>query len=867
MGYKRVAAGLIVAVLVGGLAWYGATGGGFAAVMPWFAARLPAEARSWLGIKLPGDDLEPAVAADGTLEAESILVSSILPGRIRALAVSEGETVAAGDLLFELDTSLVVAEIAQAEAALELARAQLADARAGARAAELAVLERRVDEARAAAEAARVQWQDAVALVDAPDSLDVRIARAESEVAVLVEQTAAAESGAAAADLEQQLWARMVGSAEQGADVPVPGMPGRSVHVTAPGNVRDEAYLQWNLAGHRVWSAYASLNNARAALAGARVTLADLRAQKSDPLARRAAAGAAEGAYRVAGAAIPVAEAERDRLRAGAAPEEIAAAEAAVAGAQAAVEALHARAAQAAVYSPAAGMVASVVHFPGEVVGAGMPVLTIADDTRLTATVYVAEPQLGSVRLGEPVTITTLSASRQVFAASVARIADEAEFTPKNVQSAAERAQTVFAVKLEMAEKDGLKAGVPVRALFSGSETSTVASSPAGTAKSLRASGIIESNTVAVSSEIAGRIVSLDAREGDHVSAGQTLVRLDEGELPARQAQLEAQLAAARAALARVTAPPRPEEVAMAGARLRQAEAALAAAELAADDQRGLRARPQELDSQITGAAAQAQSAGVAIDLAQSQVKLAEVLQASLQSPGSDEQKTRRAVYDRQVDAARAVLRAAQAQSRGAQSVLAQLRALRNRPVALDASVHLAEGRVTRAQAALALAQAARDATLAAPRPGAVAAAGAQVAQAEAAIDLLRKQRSRLTISSPISGTVTSRSAAPGEVAQPGAALLSIADLASLRLVLYVPVESLEQIQLGTSVIVTTDAFPGRSFAGVVDRVGDRAEYTPKNVQTERDRARLVFAVKVGLREGFGELKPGMPADASFAVQ
>ena len=71
--------------------------------------------------------------------------------------------------------------------------------------------------------------------------------------------------------------------------------------------------------------------------------------------------------------------------------------------------------------------------------------------------------------------------------------------------------------------------------------------------------------------------------------------------------------------------------------------------------------------------------------------------------------------------------------------------------------------------------------------------------------------------------------------------------------------------RVGQEVAVTADPFPGRSFSGVVTSTNQRAEFTPRNVQTQRDRLNLVFGVKIRVDNPRGELKPGMPADATFA--
>ena len=73
------------------------------------------------------------------------------------------------------------------------------------------------------------------------------------------------------------------------------------------------------------------------------------------------------------------------------------------------------------------------------------------------------------------------------------------------------------------------------------------------------------------------------------------------------------------------------------------------------------------------------------------------------------------------------------------------------------------------------------------------------------------------------------------------------------------------QVRVGQAVAVTADPFPDRVFYGVVVSTNQRAEFTPRNVQTQRDRLNLVFGVKIRVDNPQGELKPGMPADATFS--
>lgn len=143
-------------------------------------------------------------------------------------------------------------------------------------------------------------------------------------------------------------------------------------------------------------------------------------------------------------------------------------------------------------------------------------------------------------------------------------------------------------------------------------------------------------------------------------------------------------------------------------------------------------------------------------------------------------------------------------------------------------------------------------------------AAKAQVAAAEAAVEVLRVQRAKLTLMAPADGVVLVRAIEPGEMAVPGAALLTIADLERLTVTVYVPEDRIGEVKLGDAVALTVDSFSDKSFAATVTRIADRAEYTPRNVQTVEGRKTTVFAVQLAITGADGVLKPGMPVDVTF---
>ncbi len=119
-------------------------------------------------------------------------------------------------------------------------------------------------------------------------------------------------------------------------------------------------------------------------------------------------------------------------------------------------------------------------------------------------------------------------------------------------------------------------------------------------------------------------------------------------------------------------------------------------------------------------------------------------------------------------------------------------------------------------------------------------------------------------ITSPIDGVVLERLVELGEFAAPGSTVMVVAPLDALTLKIYVPENRYGQISLGQTYPITVDSFPGETFKGRVSFISDKAEFTPRNVQTKDSRQTTVYAVKLNLDPAGGKLKPGMPADATL---
>jgi HlyD family secretion protein len=177
-----------------------------------------------------------------------------------------------------------------------------------------------------------------------------------------------------------------------------------------------------------------------------------------------------------------------------------------------------------------------------------------------------------------------------------------------------------------------------------------------------------------------------------------------------------------------------------------------------------------------------------------------------------------------------------------------------------------AEARLTVAEAQQSAAAEALNKVRWLARPEEIQAAEARLAQARAAADLLAKTIADCTITAPAGGIVTHKAVEAGELVTPGATIVTLADLKSVYVMIYITEKELGRVRLGDAAEIRIDAFPDRPFIGRITYISPEAEFTPKNVQTKEDRVKLVFGVKVEIENKEGLLKPGLPADAVVRV-
>ncbi|NUQ62720.1 MAG: efflux RND transporter periplasmic adaptor subunit [Pirellulales bacterium] len=351
-----------------------------------------------------------------------------------------------------------------------------------------------------------------------------------------------------------------------------------------------------------------------------------------------------------------------------------------------------------------------------------------------------------------------------------------------------------------------------------------------GDSGAIRVSGNIEATDAEVSFKIAGRVEERPVDEGQMVRKGQVVAVLDDGDLRAQVELNRAELAAAKAALAELEAGSRPEEIAAAKAGMERAAAALKELETGS--------RPQEV------AAAKAMLEAAKADLAKAEADFARVSRLYEQKVVSTDE------YDR----ARATYQIA---SQRAREAAEQFNLVEEGP---------RQEKIESARAALAEAKAHYELVVAGPRKETIEQSRARAEQAAAALKLAETRLGYATVVSPLDGMVLSKNIEPGEYVAPGTPVVTVGDLVNVWLRAYVQETDLGRVKLGQPVRVTADTWPGKVYEGRVSFIADQAEFTPKNVQTEEQRVKLVYRIKIDIHNPAMELKPGMPADAQVLI-
>lgn len=152
------------------------------------------------------------------------------------------------------------------------------------------------------------------------------------------------------------------------------------------------------------------------------------------------------------------------------------------------------------------------------------------------------------------------------------------------------------------------------------------------------------------------------------------------------------------------------------------------------------------------------------------------------------------------------------------------------------------------------------------PRPEVIEAARHERDRGKAALGAAQVRLRDGTILAPLAGIVLTKRAEQGEIINPGFPIVVLIDPDDLWLRVYIPESEIGLVKIGQKGTITVDSFPNRRFEGKVIEISSKAEFTPRTVQTKKERVNLVFGVKIILDNRERLLKPGMPADAEIIV-
>ena len=147
-----------------------------------------------------------------------------------------------------------------------------------------------------------------------------------------------------------------------------------------------------------------------------------------------------------------------------------------------------------------------------------------------------------------------------------------------------------------------------------------------------------------------------------------------------------------------------------------------------------------------------------------------------------------------------------------------------------------------------------------------IAQAKARLKKSVEAVSLAKTRLSEARLKTPLSGYVLQDYIEEGEFVQAGTPIVSIGNLDQVYLKAFIGETDLGKVKLGQTVNITTDSYPDKTYKGIVSYISQEAEFTPKNVQTQKQRVKLVYRIKVDIENPLHELKGGQPADGIIFI-
>ncbi len=357
----------------------------------------------------------------------------------------------------------------------------------------------------------------------------------------------------------------------------------------------------------------------------------------------------------------------------------------------------------------------------------------------------------------------------------------------------------------------------------------------------IRLSGNIEMTEVDIAFKSPGRIVELNVKEGARVARNAVVARIDRQMMEGQKARELATVDAATAQLAQMrTAIEFQRQSIVGDLALRQAE---------------LRAAEARLAELMAGSRTQ--------EIATAKAQLADMKTWSDQSK-RDWERAQTLFSNEDISAAQYEQFRAKNEStaQAARQAEERLALLEEGP--RKETIEQARAQVERAKAAIRLAETNRLELK--RREQELAVRRAEIGRAKAGVAIIDAQLEDTVVASPIDGVVMVKSAEAGEIVAAGAIVAKIGDLRHPWLRAYIGERELGRIKIGTEVKLTTDSFPGKVYRGRISFIASEAEFTPKQIQTQDERVKLVYRIKVDVDNPEQELKANMPVDAEIIL-
>jgi multidrug efflux pump subunit AcrA (membrane-fusion protein) len=418
-------------------------------------------------IRFSGNKKANTLEASGVVEAVQVRISSQVNAQVVDVLVEEGDRVKKGDPLVLLDQSQIQAQVNQGASILKQAQASYDLMKSGGSANTRAA-------AVTAAEAELLAAEQA--LEDLYTNAAIISAEAQQEVAAARDQLDDAEHrwiinqpGNRASPEEMKSAKAKVVIAEKRLGV-------KRKNFKKAGDKLERAKAQIALTEaidayqqavwYRDWLKKGA-DEIEMAILDADVALAIANLDVAEKNYQKVKDGPNPDDVALAEARIAYAKAQLELALKGPGKEELAVAQAQIDAAQAALDMLEIQLANTEIKAPLDGTIQYRMIEPGELAVTGSPVITLVQLEQLKITVYLPEDRYGVVNLGDEVEVQVDSYPETVFQAKVIRIADQAEYTPRNVQTQEERKSTVYAVILEVTDpEDKLKPGMPADVRF-----------------------------------------------------------------------------------------------------------------------------------------------------------------------------------------------------------------------------------------------------------------------------------------------------------------------------------------------------------------------------------------------------------------